>query len=367
MTPSPSSPASIKRDATPEDALSDDTEALLVNYFNLQHNLTELYKQWGAADPNFQRRASTFTGVRMLNQDAREALLGFICSSNNNIKRISNMMNVLCHHYGPYIGTIDEVPFHDFPTLTILAAPGVESRLRSLGFGYRARYIADTARRISQEKPAGWLDSLRNPTSPAWGATAPLPSPVAGDQDSAQVATATYEHAREQLLELVGVGPKVADCVCLMGLGWSEVVPVDTHVWQIATRDYKLGKSSNAKGRFSKAAYIAVGNHFRALWGDYAGWAHSVLFTADLKAFSEQSVEKVEDETETKVVKLEPSDDTLLTPAATPVGTPAKKRRTVVEEAVKVELKGEDGSEAGASVASVKRRRTRRSQVSKEA
>jgi N-glycosylase/DNA lyase len=63
-------------------------------------------------------------------------------------------------------------------------------------------------------------------------------------------------------------------------------------VWQIAQRDYKFGKGKHSS--LTKATYDAVANRFRALWGHEAGWAHSVLFTADLKAFSERLVEKVE-------------------------------------------------------------------------
>jgi N-glycosylase/DNA lyase len=44
----------------------------------------------------------------------------------------------------------------------------------------------------------------------------------------------------------------------------------------------------------TKATYDAVGNHFRKLWGKEAGWAHSVLFTADLRAFSERLTAKIE-------------------------------------------------------------------------
>jgi N-glycosylase/DNA lyase len=44
----------------------------------------------------------------------------------------------------------------------------------------------------------------------------------------------------------------------------------------------------------TKATYAAVGNHFRKLWGKEAGWAHSVLFTADLRAFSERLTAKVD-------------------------------------------------------------------------
>lgn len=74
------------------DSVKDDTEALLRHYFNLGPNLTELYERWSQADLNFKKRAPKFTGVRILKQDAWEALVGFICSSNNNIARISQMV-----------------------------------------------------------------------------------------------------------------------------------------------------------------------------------------------------------------------------------------------------------------------------------
>lgn len=32
--------------------------------------------------------------------------------------------------------------------------------------------------------------------------------------------------------------------------------------------------------------YEAVGKRLVEIWGDYAGWAHSVLFTADLRSFA---------------------------------------------------------------------------------
>lgn len=40
------------------------------------------------------------------------------------------------------------------------------------------------------------------------------------------------------LCSLPGVGPKVADCVCLMSLDKHDAIPIDTHIWQIAVRDY---------------------------------------------------------------------------------------------------------------------------------
>lgn len=261
----------------------DDTEDLLRNYLNLEPNLTALYEQWSAADANFKKRAPKFTGIRILKQDPWEALIGFICSSNNNISRISQMVNNLCLHYGSHLGQIQDTVFHDFPTPEALAVPGLESHLRDLGFGYRAKYIATTANIVAKEKPSGWLDSLSNHA-------------VTKEEESKDYLLAggrpDYRNAHEALLELQGVGPKVADCVCLMGLGWGESVPVDTHVWQFAQRDYKFGKGKHRS--LTKATYDAIGDHFRQLWGIEAGWAHSVLFAADLRTFAVRLAEKTE-------------------------------------------------------------------------
>lgn len=192
----------------------------------------------------------------------------------------------------------------------------MESHLRELGFGYRAKYIAETARIVSEEKPADWLETLRNPETPGFN-TVPVPE----DQH------VTYKEAHEQLLTLKGVGPKVADCVSLMGLGWGESVPVDTHVWQIAQRDYKFGKTKTKT--FNKAMYDAVGDHFRALWGKYAGWAHSVLFAADLREFSDR-VAKKEEASEVKTKEEIVEEDVQL---------PKRKRKAVAETKIKTEVK----------------------------
>lgn len=275
------------------------TLTLVKHYLNLKPNLTNLYEQWASADKNFEKKAPRFTGIRILKQDAWEALIGFICSSNNNIARISQMVEKLCINYGPLVGHIDGKAYYDFPKPAALTGPDVEQHLRELGFGYRAKYIRQTAVLV-EEKGHEWLNGLRNPESPVLGAE---PSPAGNLVEGGREG---YRAAHEQLLALSGVGPKVADCVCLMGLGWGEAVPVDTHVWQIAQRDYKFGKGKHSS--LTKATYDAIGNRFRALWGKEAGWAHSVLFTADLRAFSERLVAKVEVKEELDVIKNERSD-----------------------------------------------------------
>ncbi len=102
--------ASLTSKSAKKPSIEDDTESLIRNYFNLTPNLADLYEMWSLADPNFKKRAPKFTGVRILKQDAWETLVGFICSSNNNIARISQMVS----HSGPETTGADQ-----FSRLTI--------------------------------------------------------------------------------------------------------------------------------------------------------------------------------------------------------------------------------------------------------
>jgi len=72
-----------------------------------------------------------------------------------------------------------------------------------------------------------------------------------------------------------------------MSLDQPSAIPVDTHIWQIATRDYKFKHRGKKVSSLTKDVYNGIGDLFRGLWGEYAGWAHSVLFTADLRVFRE--------------------------------------------------------------------------------
>ena len=289
---------------------------------------------------------------------------------------VRSQMHKLCLHYGPPTASIpihatpaadatcpssSLIPtlqtFHCLPPPSALSGADVESHLRVLGFGYRAKYLHRTAALLSSY-PSDWLDSLRNPESPAY--TCPTPSKTRSAPASNSSTDPIppegrpgYRAAHSALLDLQGVGPKVADCVCLMGLGWGEAVPVDTHVWAIAQRDYRFragGAKGKGVGTLTKALYDAVGDHFRGLWGKEAGWAHSVLFTADLRAFSVQ--EKREEVQVVKgeeiIVKLEEEQGAReekkqegVTPPATPLTVSkagVKRKRNIGREVVKEEV-----------------------------
>ncbi|XP_078517978.1 N-glycosylase/DNA lyase isoform X2 [Lissotriton helveticus] len=236
-------------------------QEVLRNYFQLDVSLAALYKQWSAADPHFEQVAHTFSGVRILCQDPTECLFSFICTSNNHISRITGMIERLCRAFGERLCQLDSVEYFAFPSLKALAADDAEVRLRDLGFGYRAKFISQSAQAILKEHGPDWLPSLRS---------------------------VPYEEAKAALCALPGVGAKVADCVCLMALDKPGAVPVDTHVWQIAKRDYMPQLGSGNKS-LTDRVYKEIGTFFQTLWGPYAGWAHSVLFCADLKKFKDLS------------------------------------------------------------------------------
>jgi hypothetical protein len=84
---------------------------------------------------------------------------------------------------------------------------------------------------------------------------------------------------RQALVELRGVGFKVADCVALFSLDQPGAIPVDTHVWRIARRDFNDEQIQKCAS-VTPAIYDRVGDLFRDRFGAHAGWAHSLLFAA---------------------------------------------------------------------------------------
>lgn len=263
--------------------ISKQTLGFLHDYFNLSTNLQLLYDHWIVQHKSYTKVKyspfTEFTGIRILRQDPWECLISFICSSNNNVKRISKMCDSLCLEFGDFVTEYEGRSYHAFPTPSQLSKPNVESKLRELGFGYRARYIHQTAVKLTDSNPELSIERLNK----------------LRDED--------YATAHKFLLQLTGVGPKVADCICLMALDKHEVVPVDTHVYQIAIRDYKFKGKRDAK-TLNKQQYEAIRAHFKEIFGDYAGWAQSVLFASDLADLN-NGVNQVEVKVEEKTVKVE--------------------------------------------------------------
>lgn len=204
------------------------------------------------SDPHLAQCIRAFPDLRILRQPFGEALLGFLCSATKQIVQIKQMVALLAERHGAEIGRartpfragsaakgLAALPPHRLPTWNELAMIP-EKDLRACLLGFRAKFIHATAQYIA-ERP-GWLEETEH-----------LP----------------YAAAKARLLELPGVGEKVADCVLLFGAGQLEAFPVDTWILKALERRYGL--------HGWKPAQIA---HFgRTHFGPRAGLAQQYLFS----------------------------------------------------------------------------------------
>ena len=85
-------------------------EAVIHDYLHASMQTAPLYHRWTLADPRFAAVAPHFSGMRLLRQDPTECLFSFLCSSNNNIGRITKMLTALRSQYGRLIAQHEGMP-----------------------------------------------------------------------------------------------------------------------------------------------------------------------------------------------------------------------------------------------------------------
>lgn len=176
-----------------ENTSADDINGFWRNYFDLDRDYGRIIESFSSNDKLYVA-AKYGSGIRILNQEPWEALCSFIISQNNNIPRIKGIIDRLCENFGDK--TENGFAFPDSHRLAGLE----ESDLAVLRCGFRAKYILDAARRVS-----------------------------GGEIDLSALKTADYAAACDVLMQIKGVGPKVADCALLYGLSHIEAFPKD--VW----------------------------------------------------------------------------------------------------------------------------------------
>lgn len=220
--------------------------------FRLEQSFAELATDLAHTEACLEPILRRQRGLRQLRaEDPAECLFAFLCTANNHLKRIRQMIGRLAA-FGDRVGEIEGVEIVRFPSVQRIAALS-ESELRALGFGYRAGTIVRTAQ-ILAERPSDWLRSL---------------------------AEGSYDAAHRELMALPGIGPKLADCICLYGLHFDEAVPIDTHLWQAACREF-FPEWRNL--HLTPGRYAEIGDRFRARFGKRAGWAQLLLYFDNMQA-----------------------------------------------------------------------------------
>lgn len=176
-------------------------ENIWLDYFDFEKDYVKIcdtLKQDALLSPTIDE----YYGIRILNQDSWETLCSFVISQQNNIKRIKGILDRLCRTYGEEVCE----GFYTFPSAERLSRLRVED-FEALGTGYRAKYLE----RLSKDVADGTIDLDK-------------------------IKTLSLDEARKALLNLFGVGIKVANCALLFGFGFYDAFPID--VWMKRVMEY---------------------------------------------------------------------------------------------------------------------------------
>lgn len=210
-------------------------EAIWKDYFDLNLSYEKILKEL-SRDPVVKKAAAYSRGMRLLNQEPFETLITFIVSANNNVGRIRKIVQAIAREVGKPIRFRGET-LYTFPSPEALADVSPE-RLRELGAGYRAEYIAKTA------------------------------GMVAAGEGLEALAGLPYGEAKAALQKFPGVGAKVADCILLFSMHKKNAFPADVWIRRVLREMYGVElKSDRALSAFVQKTF-----------GEYGGIAQQMLF-----------------------------------------------------------------------------------------
>lgn len=173
-------------------------------YFSLHDDYTVL--EYIMCDVNIhnndylRRCYRSGNGLRVLKQDPWEALVCFIISQRNSIPRISKTVKKICSYTSN----------GKFPNPDELRDI-LNNHHDELSLGYRWEYLYELT------KTTGIVETL------------------ARIHKNRGVG---YDRALSTLLRIKGVGPKVANCVLLFSLGYTQAFPVDTWIQKQIDKEF---------------------------------------------------------------------------------------------------------------------------------
>ena len=146
----------------------------------------------------------------------------------------------MMQHYGRRVSFSDGSSSFLFPEVEVLAKLNPRALRSRTSMGYRAKPVVLVSRMI-----------------------------VNDELHLTGLTKQTYENAMKSLLELPGVGPKVADCFLLYGAGRLEAAPVDVWIHRVVSRLYFHG---------SKVSRLKTAKFLRDRYQEWAGYAQLYLF-----------------------------------------------------------------------------------------
>lgn len=184
-------------------------------YFDMETDYEAIQVMACQGDARLYEAAIQGYGIRILRQPVFETIITFLVSQNNNIPRIKATIEKLCERFGRSMTAPGGQQYYTFPEPEDLADV---DKLQGLGLGYRDKYIAAAARIAA----SGCIN-------------------IEG------LEAEDYSTAKLILTNFLGVGEKVADCICLFALHKLEAFPVDTWVKKIEEKYYG--------GRFPQEKY----------------------------------------------------------------------------------------------------------------
>lgn len=211
----------------------------LRHYLQLEIDFAQICATFPSDEP-MQCSLRACAGLRLLRQDPWECLASFICSSTKQIVQIQQIIALLCQRFGePLTVPPGHETIHSFPDFTRLAEAS-EAELRECKLGFRAPYLLGAAKKLQDR-----------------------------EIDLTALHKLPLDEAREQLLQLPGVGVKIADCVLLFAYGFQQAFPVDVWIMKALRQLYF------PRGRVKLPRL----RHFsRTHFGPHSGYAQQYLF-----------------------------------------------------------------------------------------
>jgi len=205
-------------------------------------------------DKIVKKALGTFPGIRLLRQDPFQCYISFIVSSNSNIPNIKTRLQNLCKKFGRQ-KKIESKEFFVFPEAKVISKASI-SEILGCGVGYRAKAIKNASDMV-----------------------------VKNEIDFENLKKMDYHDAKQELLKVLGIGNKVADCILLFSLEKSEAFPLDRWMLRILQKYYSNRFQLTTK-TITNNSYDDIHQKIVEYFGKYAGYSQQYLFKMERELYN---------------------------------------------------------------------------------